>query len=225
MNVRAPIEPSQPGGYPPGPGRPSPSSGDDGRGPWPVILVLASVVAAVGLVAGAIVFTRGDSAEEVPLGGPVTSAGAAPAAAPTTVDPQAATKAEVIAAYRAAFDEQMAVGRDPQATADDDRLRAHRTGDALTTMQGAMLKHKSRGAVYVGEIKLHPRVVELGAGVATVSDCIDDAVGTVDATTREVVEPATRLVTTVTVTMKLVNGVWKMSNFRDEKVPCTPPAS
>ena len=225
MSVRAPMEPP-PGGYPPGPGRPSPSSGGDGRGPWAVVLVLVALVVAIALVAGVILFTRGDSAEEeVPLGGPGTSAAPAPPAAPTTGDPQAARKAEVIAAYRAAFDEQLAVGRDPNATADDDRLRAHRTGDALTTMQGAMLKHKSRGAVYVGEIKLHPTVVELGADVATVSDCIDDAVGTVDATTREVVEPATRLVTTVTVTMKLVNGVWKMSNFRDEKVPCKPPAS
>ena len=225
MNVRAPIEPSQPGGYPPGPGRSSPSPGGEGRGPWPVILLLAALVTAISLVAGAIVFTRGDAAEEVPLGEPVTSAGTAPAAAPTTLDPQAATKAEVIAAYRAAFDDQLAVGRDPKATADDDRLRAHHTGDALATIQLSLVKFKSADKVYIGDLKLSPKVVELSGDTATVQDCLDDATGAADANTGEVVEPATRVVTTVTAKMKKVGEVWKMANYRDEKTPCVPAAS
>ena len=225
MKVRAPIEPPRPGGYPPGSGRPSPSSGGDGRGPWGVVLVLAAVVAAVALVVGAIVFTRGHSAEEeVPLGGRATSAGTAPAAAPTTVGPQAATKAEVIAGYRAAFDDQLAVGRDPKATADDDRLRAHHTGDALATIQLSLVKFKSANKVYIGDLKLSPKVVELSGDTATVQDCLDDSTGAADANTGEIVEPATRVVTTVTAKMKKVGGVWKMANYRDEKTPCVPVA-
>ena len=226
MNVRAPIEPSQPGGYPPGPGRSSPSPGGEGRGPWPVIVLLAALVAAIAVVAGAIVLTRGDSAqEEVPLGGPATTGVTAPATAPTSVDPQAAIKAQVIMAYRAAWDEFLAVARDGKATADDDRLRAHHTGDSLATRQLALVKRKSRDEIYVGDVRLNPEVIELGPDIATIRDCVDDATGTVDVNTGEVVEPATRVVETAIVKMKLVNGVWKQANYRDEKVPCTSAAS
>lgn len=225
MSVRAPIEPPRPGSSPPGSGGPSQSSGGSGRGPWPIALALVALVAAIALIGGAIVLTRGDSAEEVPLGGPSPSATPAPGSAPTTVDAQAATRAEVIAGYRAAFDEQLAVGRDPKATADDDRLRAHRTGDALGTIQIALVKFKSAGKVYIGDVKLSPRVVELAGDTATIQDCLDDATGAADAETGEVLEPATRIVTTVTAKMKKVNGVWKMANYRDEKTACVPAAS
>ena len=222
MSVRAPIPP-QPGGYPPGPGRPSPSLGGDGRGTWRVILVLAALVALIGLVAGAIVFTRGDAGEEqFPLGGPAASASSAPATAPTTVDPQAATKAQVIRAYRAAWDEFLAVARDAKATADDDRLRAHHTGDSLATRQLALVKRKSGDEIYVGEVRLNPAVIELSSETATIRDCVDDATGTVDVNTREVVEPATRVIKTAIVKMKLVGGVWKQANYVSEETPCTP---
>ena len=225
MSVRAPMKPP-PGGYPPGPGRPSPSSGGGGRGPWPVVLLVAGLVAAIALVAGGILFTRDDFAEEqLPLGSPAMSTPSAPQVAPTTVDPQAATKAEVIAGYRAAFDEQLAVGRDPSATADDDRLRAHRTGDALGTIQLALVEFKSAGKVYIGDVKLSPKVVELSGDTATIQDCLEDATGAADAETGEVLEPATRVVTTVTVKMKKIGGTWKMANYRDEKTPCVPAAS
>ena len=227
MSVRAPIEPPRPGGYPPSPGGPPPSSGGDGRGPWPVVLVLAALVAAIALVAGAIVFTRGDSAEEeqVPLGGPATSAATAPAAAPTTIDPQAAIKAEVIAAYRAGWDAHLAVGRDPKATADDDRLRAHLTGDTLAVLQLHLVKIKSADEVYTGDVKLNPKVLELDGTTATIEDCVDDATGTVHTVTGRVVQPATRVVKLASVTMKLVGGVWKISNYKSVEAPCVPAAS
>jgi len=225
MSDRSPIEPPGPVSYPPGHEGLS-SSGDGGRGLWPIVLVLVALAAAIALVAGAIVFTRGDPGEEqVPLGGPATSAVTAPATAPTAADPQAATKAEVIAAYRASWDEQLAVGRDPKATADDDRLRAHRTGDSLATIQLAMVKFKSAEKVYVGEVKLNPTVVELGPTTASIVDCVDDATGAANANTGEIVEPATRVIKKATVAMKLVGGVWKMSDYRSEELPCTPAAS
>lgn len=226
MNDGSPIDPPRPGGYPPGPGAPSPA-GDGWRGRRRVVLVLVALLGAIALVAAAVVFNRGDSAEEqVPLGGPATSAALPTASAPTTVDPEAATKAEVIAAYRASWEDQLAVGRDRNATADDDRLRAHLTGDALATVQLALVKRKSRDEVYTGEIKLlNPQVTQLNAETATVRDCIDDATGTVDANTGEVVEPPERVVTSVTVSMKRVGGIWKQANYRDEKVRCTSGAS
>ncbi len=221
MSDRSPIEPPRPGGYPPAPGGPS-ARERSGRGRGPILLVLGALVAAVVLVAGAVLLTRSDSAEEVPLGGPATSVAPAPAAAPTTTDPQAATKAEVIAAYRAGWEEHLAVGRDPNATADDDRLRAHHTGDNLATLQIAMVKFKSAEKVYVGEVKLNPTVVELGPDTATIQDCVDDATGAADATTGEIVEPATRVIKTATAKMKLVGGVWKQANYRSvEGPPCT----
>lgn len=225
MSVRAPIEPPRPGGYPSSPGGPPPS-GDGGRGLWPVVLVLVALAGAIALVAGAIVFTRGDSAEEqVPLGGPVPPATSAPAAAPTTADPQAATKAEIIAAYRGAWDAQLAVGRDPKATPDDNRLRTYLTGDSLVAIQLSMVKFKARNEVYTGEIKLNPTVIEISGESATIRDCVDDATGSADAETGEVVEPPTRVVGTAIIAMKLVGGTWKQANYRDEKVPCTSAAS
>ena len=225
MSVRAPVEPPASDGYQQRSGGPSGVSKGGGLGPW--VLILVAVVAAVALVAGVIVFTRGDESarDEMPLGGPATSATPAPAAAPATVDPLGATKAQVISAYRAAWDEFLAVARDKNATADDDRLRAHHTGDSLATLQLALVKRKSGDEIYVGEVRLNPEVIELGPDTATIRDCVDDATGTVDANTGEVVEPATRVVETAVVKMKLVNGVWKMANYRDEKVPCTSVAS
>ena len=222
MSDRSPIEPPRPVGYPPGQGGPS-SSGDSGRGLWPIVLILVALAAAIALVAGAIVFTSGDPGkEQVPLGGPATSPVTTPATAPTAADPQAATKAEVIAAYRAAWDEFLAVARDGKATADDDRLRAHHTGDSLATRQLALVKRKSADEIYVGEVRLNPAVIELGSDTATIRDCVDDATGTVDVNTGEIVEPATRVVKTATVKMKLVGGVWKQANYGSEETPCTP---
>ncbi|MFP5370478.1 MAG: hypothetical protein ACLGI3_06985 [Actinomycetes bacterium] len=179
----------------------------------------------MALVVTAIALTRGDSVERVPLGGPGTSARAEPLALPTTVDPQASTKAEVIAGYRAGWDAHLAVGRDPKATADDDRLRAHLTGDTLAVLQLHLVKIKSAEEVYIGEVKLNPKVLELNGATATIEDCVDDATGTVDATTGKVVQAPNRVVKLATVTMKLVGGVWKISNYKSVEASCVPAAS
>ena len=222
MSVRAPVEPPASDGYQQSPGGPTGASKGGGLGPW--VLVLVAVVAAVALVAGAIVFTRGGepASDEMPLGGPAMSGTPAPAAAPATVDALAATKAQVISSYRAAWDEFLAIARDKNATADDDRLRAHHTGDSLATRQLALVKRKSGDEIYVGEVRLNPEVIELGPDTATIRDCVDDATGTVDANTGEVVEPATRVIKTATVKMKLVGAVWKQANYASEETPCAP---
>ncbi len=221
MSDQSPIEPPRPGAYPPGPGSPSPA-GDGGRRLWPIVLVLGALAAAIALVAGAIVFTSGDPGkEQVPLGGPATSPVTTPATAPTAADPQAAIKAEVIAAYRAAWDEYLAVGRDSKATADDDRLRAHRVGTSLAAVQLTLVKMKSSNEIFDGEVKLlNPQVSELTPSTASIIDCVEDATGTVNATTGARVEPATRVVQRATVTMKKIGDVWKQSNFTSVDASC-----
>jgi len=222
MSVRVPTGPPPPDGYQPPPGEPPKPDGRSARGP--VLIALAVLLGAAALVTSAIVLTRGDSADEtVTPGGPASST-AAPSAA-TTIDPQAAVKADIIAGYRATWDAHLAVGRDRKATADDERLRATRTGDSLAAIQRSLRSFKDRNEVLTGEVKLHPVVVEIKGDTATIRDCLDDATGSANADTGRVAEPPTRIVTTITSTMKLVDGVWKQSNYRDEKVPCTPAAS
>jgi len=226
MSVRAPIEPETGGPRPSDP--PDLPTGGSGGGPGAAIYITLAILAVIAIAVAGFVVTRGDSAEDgsgqVPAGGPVTTAQvAAPTVptVPTTVDPEAAAKAEVIAAYRAAWDEFLAVGRDAKATADDDRLRAHRTGTSLVVAQKAMVEMKANNEVYDGEVKLlSPTVTELTPSVASIIDCVDDATGTVDADTGGRVEPATRVVQRANVTMKKIGGVWKQSSFTSEDALC-----
>ena len=224
MSVRAPVQPGASGGYPQGPGDPPGRSKSGVGGRRPGVLILVALTAAVALVVTTIALTRGDEAEEVPLGGPDTSAYEVPAVS-TTVDPQAAMKEEVIAGYRAGWDAHLAVGRDPKATADDDRLRAHLTGDTLAVLQLHLVKIKSAEEVYIGEVRLNPKVLALDGTTATIEDCVDDATGTVDAATGKVVQAPNRVVKLATVTMKLVGGVWKISNYKSVEASCVPAAS
>ncbi len=227
MSVRAPIEPPQTGGpYRPGP--PDRPAGGRGGGPGAAIYIALAVLAVLAVAVAGFVLTRGDSAEDgagqVPVGGPVTTAQVAPSTTPTvptTVDPEAAAKAEVIAAYRAAWDDYLTVGRDPKATADDDRLRAHRTGTSLVAVQKTLLEMKANNEVFDGEVKLlNPTVTELTPSQASIIDCVEDATGSVDAMTGARVAPATRVVKRAKVTMKKIGGVWKQSNYTSEDALC-----
>ena len=227
MSVRAPIEPPQTGG-PHQPGPPDQPAGGSGGGPGAAIYITLAILAVIAVAVAGFVVTRGDSAEDgsgqVPAGGPVTTARvAAPTVptVPTTVDPEAATKAEVIAAYRAAWDDYLIVGRDPKATADDDRLRAHRTGTSLVVVQKTLLEMKANDEVFDGEVNLlSPTVTELTPSQASIIDCVEDATGSVDAVTGARVAPATRVVKRAKVTMKKIGGVWKQSNYTSEDAMC-----
>ena len=217
MSVRAPIEQEEGRGSPPGPPEKPPSRGALGA----LLFSFAVILAVAGLVVG-IDRLRGPSSGPAPE--VVLPPGETTVTPTTAADPDAAKKAEVIAAYRAVWDALLAVGRDSAASADDERLSATRTGDSLVALQRSFAKTKEANDVLTGEVKLSPVVVELTADTAIIRDCLDDATGLVDAKTGEVVEPPTRVVAYATVKMKLVDGVWKQANFRDEKVPCTPAA-
>lgn len=219
MSVRAPIEPPQVG---PPSGPPERRAGNGVTGP--ALVAVGAAVVVVGLAVALVLWTGRDAGESDPSVTPETSGQAVAPAAPEAADPRAAREAEVIAAYRAAWDAQLAVGRDPRATAQDERIRATRTGDSLVVIQRALGRFKAQNRVYVGEVKLSPVVVDMGPDTATIRDCVDDATGGADAATGAVVEPAVRVVSSATVKMTLVDGVWKQSSYRDEKVPCTPAA-
>lgn len=192
-------------------------------------LVLVLVVAVlVGALALALVLTRdGDGAvstETTPqVTTPATTAAApAPTAAP---DPQAATKAAVIEAYRLAMDEFVAVGKDLNAKATDPRLAQHRTGTALLAVQQSLATDKSRGYVYRGTLTVHPTITDLRATTATLVDCNQDRLEVVEASTGRVITPAGTQGYAATVEMIHEGGVWKVNHFKDEKRTCVPPAA
>jgi len=217
MSVRTPIEPPQADGHHHEPGGPRRRSG----GGLGLLLIPLAVVIAVVLVGTVIMLTGGDTAEDTPLGDPADTGQAAPVAPPATPDPQATTKAEVIAAYRGGWDAQLAVGRDPKATADDDRLRAHLTGTSLVAVQKTLLEMKANNEVYDGEVKLlSPTVTELTPSTASIVDCVDDATGTVDAVTGERVAPATRAIKRANVKLTKIDGFWKQSNYSSVDASC-----
>lgn len=149
-----------------------------------------------------------------------------PAPPPTLpADPQAATKAAVIAAYEQSYKAIIVVGKEASPDLNDPRLSQHTTGPALTAMQRSLADNKSKGLVYVGDAELHPMVIELGADTATVVDCSYDRTGLVEARTgRVVVDPGPPEAGASTAKLKLDGGVWKVTDFKDEKRTCVPPA-
>jgi hypothetical protein len=195
------------------------------RRPRPGVVALAVVIvaglAAIGmLIAGA----DDEPTKTEPLG---TTATSAPAPSPTSANPQAATKAEILAAYRQSFDAFVAVASDPNGKPTDPRLEEHTIGNALLAGQVAIDRLRKAGHVYQGSIELHPVVVELTGDTAVVEDCSIDRLGVVNAATGEVVtpidtEPSGGL---ARATYKLINGVWMQNGFKDLKQPCVPAPS
>lgn len=186
-----------------------------------LVVVLAVLVAGVAAVAA---FTRGgDGAVSTETTPQIT----APAASAPTLppDPQAATKAAVIDAYRQSMDEYVTVGKDLNAKATDPRLAQHKTGTALTATQQALAARKSRGEVFRGTLTVHPTITDLQATKAILVDCNVDRLEVVEASTGRVVIPAGTEGYAATVEMVLDGGTWKVNNFKDEKRTCVPPAA
>lgn len=179
---------------------------------------------AVVLAVVAVLVTRDNA-------GPVatrTTGGTPPAslATPPTLppDPQAATKATVLDAYKQSTDEYVAVGSDLLAKADDPRLAQHSTGTALIAAQQSLGKYKSQGQVLRGDVEVHATVINLQADSATLVDCGFDHLSVVEARSGRVVTPPTSEGSAATIEMVLQSGVWKVNHFKDEKRSCVPPA-
>jgi hypothetical protein len=190
------------------------------RGPFIALLVLLAVGVAALVY---LVVTAGD--DDVPgqsVGMPATSTTPPP---PTTLDPEAATKAEIEDAYRQSWNAFVAVASDPNGQLEDPRLMRHTKGPALAAAQLAVRKYRAEGHVLrIDRLELHPRVVALGPDTARVEDCNIDVSALVDQDTGEVVVPAGPPEATMVIAdFELVDGRWMQSTFTDTKQPCAVP--
>lgn len=191
------------------------------RGP----LIALVVLGVIGLAAiGFLVADLGDDPPPSELSTP----SAPPSTGPTTtVDPQVATKSEIVDAYRQSYEAFVAVASDPTGQFDDPRLTDHKKGTALAASQLAIRRLRADGQVLnLDQLEMNPVVVELGPDRAEVEDCGVDVSGIVDQDTGEVIEaagpPEPKL---VTATFELFEGVWMQTSLTDTESPCVPSGS
>ena len=204
------------------PTHPSPSPPPYSRTRGPLIALV--ILGVIGLVAVAVIVVNLlEDPAPVELGtGPTVST--APDAPSTPVDPKAATKAEIITAYREAWAAFVALASDPNGQPDDPRLAEHTVGNSLLAGQMSVRKLRDEGHVLdVKRMELHPKVVELGSDTAVIEDCSIDVSGVVEAETGEVIKaPGPPEPTLNTATFRLVDGEWMQNDFTDGKQACVP---
>jgi hypothetical protein len=190
------------------------------RRPFIALLVLLAV--GVATVVFLLVTAGGDDVPSQSVGTPATPT---TPPLPTTLDPEAATKAEIEDAYRQAYEGFVAVASDPNAQLDDPRVTQFKRGTALAAAQLAIRKFRAEGHVLKADrLELHPRVVALGPDTARVEDCNIDVSALVDQDTGEVVVPAAAPEATMVIAdFEVVDGRWMQSTFTDTKQPCAVP--
>ncbi len=189
-------------------------------------LIALVVLGVIGV--GAVAFLVANSGGDAPPAELATTPSVAPTTGPTTtLDPDAATKAEIIKAYRQSYDAFVAVASDPNGDPEDPRLEEHKVGNALLATQLGIRKLRDDGHVLVvTQNERNPRVVELGPDTAVVEDCGIDVSGVADEETGEIVIPAGPAEgSLVRTTYRVVDGVWKQNSFKDTKQSCVPPGS
>lgn len=145
----------------------------------------------------------------------------------TTLDPEEATKAEIVEAYRQSFEALVALASDPNGQPDDPRLAERKRETALAAAQLSIDKLRADGDVLkVTRLEMNPRVVELGPDTAVVEDCGIDVSALVDQETGEVVEPAGPPKAELNIARyELFEGVWMQSSFKSAMGSCVPPGS
>ena len=160
------------------------------RGP-----LVAAIFFTVAAIAAAALFAVNSSRNADDPVATRTGGDAPPASVATSPtlppDPQAATKAAVIAAYTQSYKAIIVVGKEASPNVNDSRLSEHTTGPALIAKQRAVADNKAKGLVYVGDAQLHPTVIELTADTATVVDCALDRTALVETRTGTTVVMAT----------------------------------
>ncbi len=204
------------------PNPPPPSPYRRSRGP----LIALVVLAVIGV--GAVVFLVANADDEAPPAELATTPSAVPTTGPTTtLDPDAAIKAEIIEAYRQSWDAFVSVGSDPNGDPEDPRLEEHTVGNALLASQLTLRKWRDDGHVLeVTTLELNPAVVELDAETAVLEDCAIDVSALVDNETGEVVVPAEPPeAELMRATFRRIDGVWMQNGFKDAQGPCTPHGS
>ena len=149
---------------------------------------------------------------------PATSTTAAPTTATTATDD--AREAAVLAAYRAFWDDMIAVG----ATANwrSPRLDDHATGNALASAQATYRSLNQRGLVARGTVKVRAKVLCIKGSTATVYDCNSTSKFLAyDAKTGELRDRSSGRSNGKTVTLVRRKGTWKVANSVTEVGKCT----
>jgi len=206
-------------GPPQPPGPPAPRRSWARRPRGLTVALVAVVVAGLAAIGVLVAISDDEPTSTAPL---ATGTSAPALTTPSTIDPQAAVRAEILAAYRQAFDAFVAVASDPNGQPTDARLEERKIGNALLASQVSIDRLRKAGNIYRGGIELHPVVVELTADTAVVEDCGIDHVEVVNATTGEVVTPADPEPAKARATYQLINGVWMQNGFKQLDLPCVP---
>ena len=127
----------------------------------------------------------------------------------TTVD---ATKAAILAAYRASWADFLAVAETFPVKPLDSRLRDHDNGKELTGVQQALTRLSALGHYNVGSPELAPVVTSIDHDTAVVTDCIFDHSMEVDAATHKPVEQPNVGHTLDRFVLTRSNGIWYVSD-------------
>lgn len=138
----------------------------------------------------------------------------------TTAAPSDQREAAVLAAYRAFWDDLIAVG----ATADwrSPRLADHATGKALAAAQATYRLLHRRGLVARGTVTVRAKVLSIKGNTATLYDCNSTAhFLAYDRATGKLRDTSSGRSNGKTVTLVRMSGAWKVANTVTEVGKCT----
>lgn len=151
------------------------------------------------------------------------SSSAAPTTPSPTVDPHAAAKAEVLAAYRGFW--RAATDAEARPNRKHPQLTRYATDEALAAEQATIVLYRQQGIVGRGEPRLSPEVVALNQqpGSAVIADCLDltgvDAV--YRSTGESAIAPGQSRRHRATATAVRRDGRWVIRELTaDRKQPC-----
>jgi hypothetical protein len=178
----------------------------------PAFLLAAAVLA--GCSSGAGAAGNPATSDSVPRSATPTSV-----PAPPTTDARSTAEAAVLAAYRAYWDDVVAVG----ATADwqSPRLAEHATGQALAEARATFHTLKAQGQVARGTVDLRPTVLSVNGRSATLYDCNSTSnFLAYDAKTGALRDKSSGRRNGKTVTLTLQGTTWKVANVVTEVGRC-----
>lgn len=186
-----------------------------GNGPW-WWAVGSALLLAVVVLAGC---SSGAGASTSPSTSGPSPRGSTTATAPSTTDPKAGAEAAVLAAYRAYWDDVVAVG----ATADwqSPRLAEHASGQALAEARATFHTLKVQGKVAKGTVDLRPTVLSVKGRSATLYDCNSTSrFLAYDAKTGALRDHSSGQRNGKTVTLTLQGSGWKVANVVTQVGTC-----
>jgi hypothetical protein len=166
---------------------------------------LATAAAVALSLLGAACTSGRSTAKPVP---PTTTTSVA-AVTTTTLDP---TRAAILAAYRAHWDDVLAVSSKFPINPLDARLALHTTGKQLSSEEDALTQVNLKAHYEMGTLELNPVVTAVTENAATIMECAFDHSVEVDAHTKLPVEQPDVGHSLLRFTMTKVNESWFVSD-------------